>query len=140
MRVYAILFSSLLLLSLAVPCFAQEEAKPEHIVGKMAYKFTSGITNVATSIAEVPKQSYLSVRDDGAVGYVIGPLKGLGMTLYRSFIGTVETVFFFIPQPGYYDPAIDPDFVWKGWEKPHLEEGAPAAVGAPEPITDDMGD
>jgi len=52
----------------------------------------------------------------GPVGYVVGPLKGVGMTLYRGFIGMAETVFFLVPQPGYYDPMIDPAYVWEGWE------------------------
>lgn len=117
----SICFSLLFLFCLAVPGFAQDAEKPEHIVGKMAYKLTSGLTNIATSVAEVPKQSYLSIRDQGAIGYVIGPMKGIGMTMYRTFIGTVETAFFLIPQPGYYDPAIDPDFVWNGWGKQHIE-------------------
>ena len=54
---------------------------------------------------------------------VIGPLKGVGMTLYRAFIGATEAVFFPVPQPGYYDPMIDPDFVWKGWEPPQRANG-----------------
>lgn len=134
MRVFAILFSFLLLLSLVVPGFAQETVKPETIVGKMAFKFTRGITNVATSVVEIPKQSYLAVRDQGAVGYVIGPLKGLGMTIYRTFIGAVETAFFLIPQPGYYDATIDPDFVWNGWGDRPDDYARSAEVGSPEPV------
>ena len=110
-------FSTLLFLNFAAPCFAQEPPRPETIVEKMSFKLTRGITNVATSIVELPKQSYLTVRDQGNVGYVIGPLKGIGMTLYRAFIGSVEALFFMVPQPGYYDPMIDPDYVWNGWEE-----------------------
>lgn len=103
-------------LAFAPASFAQDAPKPEFIVEKMAFKLARGVTNFATAIVELPKQSYLTVRDRGDVGYVIGPLKGIGMTIYRGFIGTVETVFFLVPQPGYYDPMIDPEFVWKGWE------------------------
>ncbi len=136
----SICVSLLLLLCLAVPGFAQDTEKPEHIVGKMAYKLTSGLTNIATSIAEVPKQSYLTVRDQGAIGYVIGPMKGIGMTMYRTFIGTVETAFFLIPQPGYYDPAIDPDFVWNGWGKQQVEHEASGEIETPEPMTGKTGE
>jgi putative exosortase-associated protein (TIGR04073 family) len=132
MRGYTILFSFLLLLCLVAPGFAQESDKPENIVGKMAFKFTRGITNVATSVVEIPKQSYLTVRDQGAVGYVVGPLKGLGMTVYRTLIGSVETLFFMVPQPGYYDPMIDPEFVWNGWEDRRAERVG--EFGSPEPI------
>jgi putative exosortase-associated protein (TIGR04073 family) len=106
----------------------------------MAFKFTRGITNVATSVVEVPKQSYLTVRDQGAVGCVIGPMKGLGMTMYRTLIGTIETIFFLVPQPGYYDPMIDPDFVWNGWgDRPNDYERS-GEVGSPEPVAGEKGE
>ena len=86
------------------------------IAEKMAVKFTRGIANTLTSIVEIPKQTVLTARDMGPAGYLIGPIKGVGMTIYRGFIGVVETVFFVVPQPGYYDPLIDPPYVWQGWE------------------------
>lgn len=117
MRAYTALLSLLLLISLSAPSFAQEEPKPEKIVGNMATKLTRGVTNIATSFVEIPKQSILSVRDQGAVGLVIGPIKGVGMTVYRTLIGLLETATCMSPQPGYYDPMGDPDYVWNGWEK-----------------------
>lgn len=111
----------LMLLVVASPVSAQELQKPETIVGKMAFKLVRGVTNVATGIGELPKQSYLTVRDQGAIGYVVGPIKGLGMTVYRVFLGAVETVAFMVPQPGYYDPMIDPEFVWHGWEEKRVD-------------------
>jgi putative exosortase-associated protein (TIGR04073 family) len=95
---------------------ALAEQQPEMIVEKMAIKLTRGVANTFTSIVELPKQTVLTVREMGPVGYVVGPLKGIGMTLYRGFIGVAETVFFLVPQPGYYDPMIDPAYVWEGWE------------------------
>ncbi len=138
MRAYAILFSFLLLLCLAAPAFAEEAEKPENIIGKMSFKLTRGVTNVATSPAEIPKQCILSARDEGAIGYVIGPLKGVGMTLYRAFIGTIETAFFLVPQPGFYDSTIDPDFVWNGWEKQHFDYERSGEAGTPEPENERM--
>ncbi|GLI37680.1 exosortase system-associated protein, TIGR04073 family [Geobacter hydrogenophilus] len=126
MRSFAWFLALTLTLSCSTPLLAQDEPKPEFVVEKMAFKLARGVTNFATAIVELPKQSYLSVRDRGNVGYVIGPLKGVGMTLYRAFIGATEAVFFPVPQPGYYDPMIEPDFVWKGWEPPQratVEEG-----------------
>ncbi|KAF0216171.1 MAG: hypothetical protein FD174_3794 [Geobacteraceae bacterium] len=123
MRICAAVFPLLLLLSFTTPCFAQETLKPEAVVEKMAFKLARGVTNVGTSIVELPKQSYLTVRDRGKVGYVIGPLKGIGMTFYRLLIGGVETLFFMVPQPGYYDPIIEPEYVWNGWEEKRTEPG-----------------
>lgn len=118
MRGFAWFLALALILSCSSPLLAQDEPKPEFVVEKMAFKLARGVTNFATAIVELPKQSYLTVRDRGNVGYVIGPIKGVGMTLYRAFIGATEAVFFPVPQPGYYDPMIEPDFVWKGWEPP----------------------
>ncbi|MDD2541105.1 MAG: exosortase system-associated protein, TIGR04073 family [Desulfuromonadaceae bacterium] len=98
-----------------VPGLATADQQPEMIVGKMAVKFTRGITNTVTSIVELPKQTILTGREMGAVGYVVGPIKGIGMTLYRGVIGITEAVFCMVPQPGYYDPMIDPEYVWQGW-------------------------
>lgn len=107
----AILFAFVI----TVPAFATEVPKPESIAEKMTFKLVRGATNFVTSVAEFPKQTILTGRNHGAIGYVVGPIKGVGMTLYRGFIGLTETVFFMVPQPGYYDPMIDPEFVWQGW-------------------------
>lgn len=133
MRIFAAVFPLLLVLSFTTPGLAQEPSKPEAVVEKMAFKLARGVTNVATSIVELPKQSYLTVRDRGNVGYVIGPLKGIGMTIYRALVGGVETLFFMVPQPGYYDPMIDPDYVWNGWETKRAEpvKGGGADLAAP---------
>jgi putative exosortase-associated protein (TIGR04073 family) len=95
---------------------ATADQLPEMIAEKMAIKFTRGITNTVTSIVEFPKQTILTVRDMGPAGVIIGPIKGVGMTFYRGVVGVAETIFCMVPQPGYYDPMIDPAYVWQGWE------------------------
>ena len=99
------------------PALAVADQQPEMIVEKMAVKLTRGVTNIVTGIVELPKQTILTGREMGAVGYIaVGPLKGIGMTFYRTIIGVAETVFCMVPLPGYYDPMIDPTYVWQGWE------------------------
>lgn len=111
-----IAFAVLLLTGIfLLPAASRAEQQPEIIVEKMTVKLLRGLTNCVTSVAEIPKQTVISVRDMGGVGYVAGPLKGIGMTVYRAFIGATETAFFLVPQPGYYDPMIDPPYVWEGW-------------------------
>lgn len=132
MRYLIAVLSLFLILGGTAPSFAQDEKKPEHVIERMSMKLVRGVTNVATSVVELPKQTYLSVRDMGAVGYVVGPIKGIGMTVYRAFMGGAETALFLVPQPGYYDPMINPDYVWNGWEEyrpaPDLSKaGNPAA-------------
>ncbi len=107
----------LLAVMLVMPLAAYAEPQPETIAEKMAIKLSRGLANLVTSPAELPKQIILTGRDMGTVGYfVIGPLKGIGMTFYRATIGLTETLFFGVPQPGYYDPTIEPAYVWEGWE------------------------
>ena len=98
------------------PGLAAADQQPEMIVEKMAIKLTRGVTNTFTSVVELPKQTILTARDMGGVGYVIGPIKGVGMFFYRGIVGIAETVFCMVPQPGYYDPMMDPEYVWQGWE------------------------
>lgn len=100
---------------------AQELQKPEAIVEKMSFKLVRGITNIATAIVELPKQTIITVRERGPVGYAVGPIKGIGMTFYRALMGTAETIGFMVPQPGYYDPMVDPEYVWQGWESERAE-------------------
>ena len=82
----------LLAIMLALPVAVRAEQQPEMIVEKMAVKLTRGVTNTFTCIAEIPKQSILTVREMGTPGYLVGPLKGIGMTLYRGFIGMTEAI------------------------------------------------
>jgi putative exosortase-associated protein (TIGR04073 family) len=128
MKKTAVILSLLLLTLASVPAFAMDAPKPESIAEKMSFKFVRGVTNIVTAIAELPKQTYLTTRTHGPVGYVVGPIKGAGMTLYRGFIGISETLFFMVPQPGYYDPMIDPTYVWEGWDDLRADRGdtAPA--------------
>jgi len=112
-------FVPLLLLAILcmMPLVTHAEQLPESIAEKMAIKFSRGIANSVTCIAELPKQTILTGREMGAAGYlVVGPLKGIGMTLYRGIIGLTETIFFAVPQPGYYDPTIEPAYVWESRE------------------------
>jgi putative exosortase-associated protein (TIGR04073 family) len=121
MRIKTTLLTVLLVMMVAASSFAIDGQPPEAIAERMATKLVRGVANVATSLVEVPKQSYLTIRDRGAAGYVVGPLKGVGMAFYRLFVGVAETVFFAVPQPGYYDPMISPEFVWQGWGAKRVE-------------------
>jgi len=98
------------------PGLAAADQQPEMIAEKMAVKLTRGVTNIVTSIVELPKQTILTTRDMGGAGLIVGPIKGIGMTVYRGVVGIAETVFCMVPQPGYYDPMMDPEYVWQGWE------------------------
>ena len=115
----------------ANPAFATDVPKPEAIAEKMSFKLVRGVTNFATAIVEIPKQTIITAENHGEIGYVVGPIKGVGMTLYRALIGITEAVFFMVPQPGYYDPMMDPEFVWQGWDSGRKA----TSTGDPAPAT-----
>lgn len=91
-----------------------ESSTPQEVVGGMSHKLVRGLANTITGWEEIPKQIYVTFRDEGAAaGIFVGPLKGVGMAVVRTVAGVGETVTFFVPYPGFYDPWIEPHFVWQ---------------------------
>jgi putative exosortase-associated protein (TIGR04073 family) len=90
-----------------------ETASPQDIVEGMATKGVRGVANILTGWVEIPKQIYVTGKETGWLrGSVIGPLKGIGMTVVRTVSGAGELLTFFVAYPGFYDPWIEPRFVW----------------------------
>lgn len=116
MKYVLLLAITLLAFTITTPLVVHAEPAPELIAEKMAVKFVRGATNFFTCIVEVPKQTVITGREMGPVGYVVGPVKGFGLGLYRGLVGMTEAIFFMVPQPGYYDPTMEPAYVWQGWE------------------------
>lgn len=91
-----------------------ENSSPQEIVNGMSAKATRGIANVATGWLEFPKQIYVTSKEDGAVsGFLVGPLKGLGMTIVRTVSGAAEFLTFFSAYPNFYAPYFEPAYVWQ---------------------------
>lgn len=91
-----------------------DHSSPQEIVDGMANKLVRGVANVGTGWVELPKQIYLTYREDGAVkGMTVGPIKGIGMTLVRTVAGAGEALTFFLAYPGFYAPYFDPAYVWE---------------------------
>ena len=91
-----------------------ENSSPQDVVDSMAAKGVRGAANLVTGWVELPKQIYLTGTKDGWLrGSVIGPLKGIGMTVVRTVSGAGELMTFFVPYPGFYDPWFEPRFVWQ---------------------------
>lgn len=90
-----------------------DNASPQQIVDGMATKGARGAVNVLTGWGEIPKQIYVTGVEDGWLkGALVGPLKGVGMTVVRTVSGAGELLTFFLAFPGFYDPWIEPRFVW----------------------------
>ncbi len=91
-----------------------EDRSAQSIASGMGNKAARGLANVATGWMELPKQIYVTSKENGAAqGIFIGPLKGIGMTLARTLAGVGELVTFFVPYPGFYDSYIEPHYVWE---------------------------
>ncbi len=109
----------LFLLATSMPAMADgyrniETASAQDVVDAMAAKGVRGAANLATGWAEIPKQIYVTGQDGGWLrGAVIGPFKGIGMAIVRTVSGAGELATFFVAYPGYYDPWIEPRFVWQ---------------------------
>jgi putative exosortase-associated protein (TIGR04073 family) len=90
-----------------------ENSSPQEVVEGMSAKAERGLANIATGWLELPKQVYLASKEEGAAkGALIGPLKGIGMTVVRTLAGVGELATFFIAYPGFYDPYFEPGFIW----------------------------
>ncbi|MBJ6748791.1 exosortase system-associated protein, TIGR04073 family [Geomonas anaerohicana] len=91
-----------------------DTASPQEVVDGMANKLVRGVANIATGWLELPKQIYITCKEEGAAKCVtVGPLKGIGMTLVRTASGVGETATFFLAYPGFYDPLLDPAYAWQ---------------------------
>jgi putative exosortase-associated protein (TIGR04073 family) len=91
-----------------------ENSSAQEVVDGMANKLARGIANTTTGWLELPKQIAVTVQEEGPTkGLLVGPLKGIGMTLVRTFGGAGEALTFFVAWPGFFDPYIDPPYVWQ---------------------------
>lgn len=91
-----------------------ENSSPQEITNGMGTKLGRGVANFATGWMEFPKQIYVTSKEDGAVsGIFIGPFKGIGMTVIRTFSGIAEFATFFIASPRFYSPYFEPAYVWQ---------------------------
>ncbi|HEX9022851.1 MAG TPA: exosortase system-associated protein, TIGR04073 family, partial [Geobacteraceae bacterium] len=89
-----------------------DASSPQEVVNGMANKAGRGLANMTTGWLELPKQIYVTSKEDGIPqGILLGPLKGLGMTVARTVAGVGEFLTFFAAYPGFYDPYFDPAYV-----------------------------
>ncbi|WP_298437840.1 exosortase system-associated protein, TIGR04073 family [Geobacter sp.] len=91
-----------------------DNSSAQEVVDGMANKLSRGVANTATGWLELPKQVYVTWQESGPTkGILLGPLKGVGMTVVRTLSGVGELATFFVAWPGFYDPYLDPPYVWE---------------------------
>lgn len=77
-------------------------------------KFARGVANTFTGWVEMPKQVYLkTVGGPLILGTVQGVVEGVGMSFVRTTAGLYEMATFPIPVPWYYEPLLEPAYVWQ---------------------------
>ena len=115
--VAALVFGALMVLPLAARADSYkslDNSTPQEVVDAMAAKGVRGAANTVTGWLELPKQIYITTKQDGwARGAVIGPVKGIGMTVVRTLVGVGELATFFLAYPDFYSPWLQPAYVWQ---------------------------
>jgi len=95
-----------------------DDASAEEVVAGMSGKASRGLVNVATGWLEFPRQIYTTYHDHGAAqGVLVGPFMGIGMTVARTFAGLLEFATFYLAYPGFFDPYLEPPYVWDDIEQ-----------------------
>jgi len=95
-----------------------DDASAQEVVAGMSGKASRGLVNVATGWLEFPRQIYTIYRDKGALqGCLVGPFMGIGMMMARTFAGALEFTTFYLAYPGFYDPYMEPPYVWDDIEQ-----------------------
>jgi putative exosortase-associated protein (TIGR04073 family) len=99
-----ILFSATLLLSTGSGAMADDSYGDTVLL-----KLESGLANIGTGLAEVPKNAINTANQTNVLfGVTGGVVKGTAHALGRTLAGIVDTFTFFIPTK----PITTPAFVW----------------------------
>ena len=95
-----------------------DNASAEEIASGMSEKAVRGLINVSTGWLEFPRQIYTNIQDHGPFqGSLVGPFMGIGMMVARTVAGALEIATFYLAYPGFYEPYLEPRYVWE-----HLDE------------------
>lgn len=77
-------------------------------------KLGRGLANTATGWIEVFTTVKRHSEEHGyAAGLLFGLPVGIGRALWRTSVGVYETVTFPVPLPRYYEPIMEPEFVFE---------------------------
>ena len=91
------------LICIQSPCHAQN----------MFRKLGRGISNIGTSIFEIPKSIQESFYSDGPVAATTyGMIDGIFKFFVRTVVGAYEVITFPIPLPSEYAPIVEPEFLF----------------------------
>ncbi len=81
--------------------------------GDAVRKLARGAANVSTGWLEIFKQIKNETEKNGDfAGFFLGPIKGMLKAIGRTAAGVYEVATFIIPIPSYYEPLVEPEFVF----------------------------
>lgn len=107
--------TSISLLAPAILCLslsfnAQADTYPE----KAGEKLATGVANVITGVAEIPKNMMITSHKKGTIyGVTAGFFVGLVHTIGRTLSGAVDIVTFVVPTT----PIIKPTYIWDDFDR-----------------------
>ena len=105
MKYLSISFLAPAVLCLLLSFNAQADSYPE----KMGVKLATGVANVVTGVAEIPKNMMITSSTKGTVyGVTAGFFVGLIHTLGRTLSGAVDIVTFVVPTTS----IVKPTYIW----------------------------
>jgi len=114
-RNIVVFVAALIMLSFAGPAYCGGPLK----------KLGRGVSNILTCPFEIPNRIYRAYKGSGFFAAITrGPIEGCVMMGYRGLAGLDETVTFYKPTSGGYEPIIsDPEFFFGSSQKPEPEVG-----------------
>ena len=102
------LFKSFLVVS-ALFFFSSQAAMAQSYQYLAGEKLGSGFANVATGIAELPKNMIIATEKNGLpYGMTVGLFTGIIHTVGRTVIGALDVATFLIPT----GPSVYPTYIW----------------------------
>ncbi len=99
------------MLAIAILClFFSQSTMAESYQSASGKKMVSGLSNVVTGVAELPKNIIISTKYHGVpYGMTVGVATGVMHTVGRTVIGALDLITFMIPT----GPSISPPYIWE---------------------------
>ncbi len=108
-HIVASLTVAVAVLMAAVPAFAVDAGQYAAGAGT---KLGRGVVNTVTGWGEIPAQTVIGSKEDGALGGVGGFFKGIGLGVARTLAGAFEIATFWAPVPERFEPVMQPATVF----------------------------
>ncbi len=107
-----ILKSALILL--AILLFMPQISFGHSYPAKVGEKLSTGVTNMVTGIAEIPKTMIVTGRREGATyGITAGLFTGLVHMMGRTLTGALDVATFLVPTT----PIVQPRYIWDDFNR-----------------------